>query len=350
MSTSSGEPELPGAASRGVKESLLQVRDLTVTFHGGGGRASVRAVRGVSLDLAASEVLAVVGESGSGKSATARAILGLHDDSRTAVAGSVRLSGVELLGMKRRELRRRRGVDIAMVFQDPRRALNPTMRVGAQIREVIRSHLGVNRAEAVARTEELLLRVGIGSPRARMHAFPHEMSGGMCQRVAIAMALSCSPQVIVADEPTTALDVSMQAEILGLLKGMCGELGLGIVLITHDLGVASQYADRIAVMYAGRVVEEGPAPEVVARPRMHYTAGLVACARELEEGSSGNLSSLRGEATGALMEGADICSFAPRCDAAEERCREQRPPFSGELHRAACWYPVGSEARLEGVE
>lgn len=318
---------------------VLEVRNLSVTFRSRGAVAAVEAVRGIDLSLSAGEVLAVVGESGSGKSASARAMLGLIPPHEAQVAGSVTLGGEELIGMPPRQLRDRRGQEIAMVFQDPRRALNPTMRVGRQIVEVMRAHMDVERGDAREAAMGLLARVGIGSPEARMSSYPHELSGGMCQRVAIAMAIACSPKVLVADEPTTALDVSMQAEILRLLKGMCELNGLGVILITHDLGLASEYADRVAVMYAGSIVEEGGVKAVVDTPRMPYTAALVASARQLESGWRGPLTSMRGEPGGAGR-GARGCAFAPRCERAQDRCREEAPALSGEGHRAACWFPV----------
>ncbi len=261
-------------------EPLLRVRDLEVSFEGEDG--STRAVDGVSLEVAAGEVVALVGESGCGKSVTALSLVGLLGAPNAVVAGSATYDGRELIGAPEAELRRLRGEQLAMVFQDPLSSLNPVLRVGDQIAEQIRAHRAVGRAEARERTVELLRRVEIPDPDRRVDAYPHELSGGMRQRVMIAMALSCEPRILIADEPTTALDVTVQAQILDLIRALRAETGAGVLLITHDFGVVAELADRVAVMDAGRIVEQGPVEEIFERPQDDHTRRLLAAVPRID--------------------------------------------------------------------
>ncbi|WP_067830710.1 dipeptide ABC transporter ATP-binding protein [Actinomadura kijaniata] len=313
--------------------TVLEVRDLRVTYPRG-----VRAVRGVDLSVGRGEVLGIVGESGSGKSALALATLGLLPPG-TRVEGSVRLRGRELLGRSDAELSRVRGKDLAMVFQDPLSALTPVHPVGDQIAETIRVHAGATRPAARARAVELLELVGIPDAARRARAYPHEFSGGMRQRVMIAMAIANDPVAIVCDEPTTALDVTIQAQVLEVLRTAKEATGAAIVLITHDLGVVAGFADRVMVMYAGRAVETGPVAEVYARPRMPYTIGLLQSLPRIEPDAPRPvpIDGAGGISTGGFP--ATGCPFAPRCPVAVSRCADTEPPpvpVGTPAHTAAC--------------
>jgi oligopeptide transport system ATP-binding protein len=313
----------------------LEVDGLRVEF--GHLPAAVQAVHRVSFSVEAGETVAVVGESGSGKSVTGLAIMGLVDPPGRITEGDVRLAGKPLMALSESEYRRLRGNDLAMVFQDPLSALNPVQRVGAQIAEAARVH-GASKANARARALEMLERVGV-VPAARMaRAFPHELSGGMRQRVMLAMALVNRPQVLIADEPTTALDVTTQAQILELIAELQREMGLALVIVSHDLGVVAGIADRVLVMYAGRIVEEGPADRVFAAAGHPYTRGLLASVPRADDARP-VLAAIPGHAPDptAIPSG---CPFHPRCVLAVEACRERRPParvLSGG-HRAACFF------------
>ncbi|WP_433284808.1 ABC transporter ATP-binding protein [Pseudonocardia sp. CA-142604] len=331
-------------------DAVLDVRDLRVTFRTDDGRVS--AVDGVSFDVRPGEVLAVVGESGCGKSVTAMSIAGLLPGSAT-VTGSVQLRGRELVGAPEPMLRTVRGAEVAYIFQEPMTSLNPVFTVGSQIAETLRIHQGLSRKQALARAVELLGLVGIPSPAARVGAYPHQFSGGMRQRVMIAMALACDPAVLVADEPTTALDVTVQAAVLDLLRDLGKRLGTAIVLITHDLGVVADIADRVLVMYAGRVVETAPTQELFDAPRHHYTLGLLGAVPTAgRRAAGGRLQEIPGLVP-VLQEQPDSCTFAERCPAADERCRASAPALvvqesdspadpddERSLHRAACWHPA----------
>ncbi|MDT7649127.1 MAG: peptide/nickel transport system ATP-binding protein [Pseudonocardiales bacterium] len=323
-------------------EPVLAVRDLTVTFRTDDGPVS--AVDAVSFDVRAGEVLAVVGESGCGKSVTAMSIAGLLPASAT-VTGSVRLRGQELVGAPEPVLRSVRGAEVAYVFQEPMTSLNPVFTVGSQITETLRIHQRLSRKEALARAVELLALVGIPSPATRVGAYPHQFSGGMRQRVMIAMALACDPAVLVADEPTTALDVTVQAAVLDLLRDLGTRLGTAIVLITHDLGVVADIADRVLVMYAGRAVETGPTQELFDVPQHHYTLGLLGAVPTAgRRAAGGRLQEIPGLVP-VLHEQPDACTFAERCPGADDRCRSAAPallPHDGDLtsHRVACWHPA----------
>ena len=317
---------------------LLSVRDLVVEFHTARGRVPV--LHGVSFDVQAGRTLGIVGESGSGKSVTALAVLRLlPGDGAATTAGQAWFGGHDLLRADDRQMRGVRG--IGMVFQDPSTALNPILTVGHQVREGLGLHMGLRRAAASARAEELLALVRIPSPRACLAKYPHELSGGMKQRVMIAMALSCDPVLLIADEPTTALDVTTQAQILALLCDLQARLGMAIVLITHDLGVVAEFADDVVVMYAGRVVERAPAAALFRDQRHPYTAGLLHCMPSLEEEDPPVLPAIPGmvASAGALPPG---CAFHPRCGLAEDDCTRTVPKLaaSGEPgehgHLAAC--------------
>jgi peptide/nickel transport system ATP-binding protein len=313
-------------------EPLLQVRDLRVGFNT--ERGLLTAVDGVSFDLAAGEVLGVVGESGSGKSVTLMSVLGLLAGN-AVVEGSVRFQGRELVGLPAAELQALRGGRMAMVFQDPMTALTPVYSIGWQIVEQIRVHTDLSNKAAKARAIELLAAVGLPSPVSQFERFPHQLSGGMRQRAVIAMALSCNPALLIADEPTTALDVTVQAQILALIDRLRRELGLAVVLITHDMGVVAELADRVLVMYAGRVVERGSARVLFEEPWHPYTWGLLGSIPPLTGPRPRRLPSIPG-APPALHDLPTGCAFAPRCACAGERCHT-RPALAGEgAHEVAC--------------
>ncbi|MBB6347594.1 peptide/nickel transport system ATP-binding protein [Nonomuraea muscovyensis] len=300
--------------------SILEVRDLTVTFPG-----DIQAVRGVSYDVSRGEVLGIVGESGSGKSVTSLAIMGLLPRD-AQVSGSVRLHGRELIGVEEDELTKVRGKSISMIFQDPLSAFTPVYTIGDQVAEAVRVHQKVAKDKAARRAVELLDLVGIPHPDVRAKAFPHEFSGGMRQRAMIAMAIANDPDLLICDEPTTALDVTIQAQVLEVLKTAQRETGAGIVMITHDLGVIAGMADRVLVMYAGRPVEQGPVDELYYRPRMPYTMGLLASIPRID-GEEGPLVPIEGNppSPAALPPG---CPFAPRCPMHIDSCDEEEPPLT----------------------
>lgn len=315
---------------------LLDVRDLHVAFTVAG--RALPAVRGVSFTLQPGETLAVLGESGSGKSVTAQAVMGLLDRRRTRVTGRIALDGADLLALGRAERRRRQRHRIAMIFQDALAALNPVASVGNQIAEVLRVHRGASRAEARTGAVELMDRVRIPAAGIRYDSYPHQMSGGMRQRIMIAMALALRPQILIADEPTTALDVTVQAQILDLLMQLREDTGMALLFITHDLSVSAEIADRIAVMYAGRIVESGPAVEVYRRSHHPYTLGLLHSVPRAA-GRGTRLSPIPGSppTLSALLAG---CSFHPRCPRAAEVCASVDPPVLtvGVGHLSACHF------------
>ncbi|MBK8738236.1 MAG: ABC transporter ATP-binding protein [Betaproteobacteria bacterium] len=324
-----------GPASAAAPDPLLRVEDLRVVF-GPPGREQV-AVDGVSLTLGAGEVLGVVGESGCGKSLTALAILRLIPDPPGRIAGGrILFQGQDLAGAGQAAMNRIRGKEISMIFQEPMTALNPVFRVGEQIAETIREHEGLSRTAARERALHLLERVGIGNPKQRLDQYPHELSGGMRQRVMIAIALACRPQILIADEPTTALDVTIQAQILLLLRDLQRELGMAVILITHDLGVVAQVVDRVVVMYAGRIVEEGSAAAVFERPAHPYTRLLLQSIPSLDQ-EQDRLPTIPGMVP-SLSNLPAGCRFHPRCPEARPACRERAPATFevGPAHRAAC--------------
>ena len=314
---------------------LLEVDELTVSFPTADG--VVRAVDGINLRVAAGETLAIVGESGSGKSVTALSLMRLLPTPPARTTGSVRLRGRDLLTLEPEEMRRIRGNDIAMIFQDPMTALNPVFTIGRQIMEPLRLHAGLSKRAATARAAELLSLVGIGDGARRLDDHPHQFSGGQRQRIMIAIALACDPALLIADEPTTALDVTIQAQILELLQRLQGEVGAGIIMITHDLGVVARMADRVAVMYAGRIVEEAETETLFAAPRHPYTWGLLDSIPRLDGDRHAPLTPIPGNPP-SLISLPSGCSFRPRCASAGEICANERPYLCevGEGHRASC--------------
>lgn len=314
-------------------EVLLAVRDLEVAFPTEDG--VVRAVRGVSFDLKKGEVLGIVGESGCGKSVTNLAVMGLLPKT-AVVSGSVKIDGREIVGLLPAEMRQIRGKEISMIFQDPMTALNPVYTVGWQLVEAIRAHHDVSKKAALSRAIDYLEMVGIPQPRERVKSYPHEFSGGMRQRVVIAMAIANEPQVLIADEPTTALDVTVQAQILETFERIRQETDLSIILITHDLGVLAGMADRLLVMYAGRVAEAGGIDDVFDHPRMPYTVGLLG-AIPGERTIGRRLNQIKG-APPSLVRMSPGCQFAPRCPVAVEHCRTEEPALveAGASQLVAC--------------
>jgi oligopeptide/dipeptide ABC transporter ATP-binding protein len=318
---------------------LLEVENLTVSFPG--RRGDLRAVNGVSYSLDPQQTLAIVGESGSGKTVSCRALMGLLPQA-AAVTGSARFEGSELIGLTDDEMRRHRGTNIAMVFQDPSRSLNPTMKVGNQIAEAVRAHQRATKAEARKQAIELLRLVHIPVPGRRFHEYPHQLSGGMRQRIMIAIALACRPKLLIADEATTALDVTTQAQIMDLLLELRAELGMTLMLISHDLGLARSTADEVIVMYAGQIVEQAPTPQLFTRVRMPYTEALFEAIPRLERPAHSPLPVIGGRPPDLANLPAG-CSFAPRCRRAADDCRMTTPPLAEHEpgHRWACWHPLG---------
>ena len=316
---------------------ILEVRDLHVRI--ATRRGVVRAVDGVSFDVSRGEAVGLVGESGSGKSMTLRAILGVLPPEARATAGQIVLDGTDLLQLNQASLSRMRGPKISMIFQEPMSALNPVMRVGWQIAEGPQVHLGYNRSRAAERALELMRRVGIPDPERRFRAYPHEFSGGMRQRVMIAIALACEPEIILCDEPTTALDVTIQDQILRLLARLCRESGVSLVFVTHDLPVVAQICQEVAVMYGGQLVERGAVRDVLLDPRHPYTLGLVRSAPDFEYVRE-SLLPIPG-APPSLISPPSGCRFHPRCEFAEEDCRMTETPLrllpGG--RETACLYP-----------
>ena len=325
-------------------DTVLEIRDLAVEYHG--PRGPFRAVDGISLALRAGETYALVGESGCGKTATALSILRLVEPGRI-VAGAVLFEGVDLLRLAEREIRHYRGGRIGLAFQEPMAALNPVMRVGSQIAEAIRAHRRISRRDAWREAVRLLAAVALPDPERQARAYPHELSGGMAQRVMLAIALCCSPRLLVADEPTTALDVTVQAQILALVRRLKEEMGLTVLLIAHDLGVVAENADRVGVMYAGRLVEEAPVADLFAAPRHPYTAGLLravpgsAAVEPAREGRRARLAVLPGTVPDPASPPPG-CRFHPRCPHAFEPCPVE-DPATVEIapgRRAACFLNV----------
>ena len=309
-----------------MNEPLLDVRDLCTEFRTEEG--VVRAVDGVSFRVDRGEIVGLVGESGCGKSVTSLSVLGLLPKPQGRIAGgAVRFGGRELTGLSDRELRRIRGNRVAMVFQDPMTSLNPYLRVGEQIAEVGELHQGLSRREAQRRAVDLLERVEIPDPAARAKSYPHELSGGMRQRVMIAMALLCDPELLIADEPTTALDVTIQAQILDLLCELRRERSMAIVLITHDLGVIAGTCDRVLVMYAGRIVESAPVAELFRDPTHPYTRALLRSVPRIGGAARRRLESIEGLPPRLDVGPFDACCFAPRCGSARDACRHGEPPL-----------------------
>jgi peptide/nickel transport system ATP-binding protein len=323
---------------------LLEVDKLRVWFDT--PRGMVRAVDGVDLTLARGETLGVVGESGSGKSVLSRAIMKiLAPNARVLPDSSIRLDGVDLAGVNPKKQKHLWGVDLSMVFQDPMTSLTPVLTIGNQLTETLRYHRGLGRDEAKQRAIELLRLVGIPEPDKRFHQYPHNLSGGMRQRVTIALAISCSPRLLIADEPTTALDVTVQHQILNLLQDLQINAGMAMILITHDLGVVAGRADRIAVMYAGRVVETAPTRELFTHMRHPYTRALIDAIPKLANPSHTRLASIPGRPP-TIIDPPPGCRFAARCPSAQQKCLENTPVLTtasdSAQHAAACFFPLGT--------
>ncbi|WP_274363015.1 ABC transporter ATP-binding protein [Paenibacillus thermotolerans] len=326
-----------------MKEPLLTVEGLSTSFFTRDGE--VQAVRGVSFEIAKGEVIGIVGESGSGKSVMAKSILSIIAPPGRVVGGSVKLRGQELVGLPEKQLRSMRGNRMAMIFQDPMTSLNPVKTIGSQLIEVSTRHQKLSKGEARLKAIELLHSVGIPSPEARIDQYPHEFSGGMRQRVMIAMALSCKPELLIADEPTTALDVTIQAQILDLLRELRERSDTSIVLITHDLGVVAQVCTRVIVMYGGMVMEEGTVEDIFYNPQHPYTQGLLrSIPKDPEEGRQ-RLVPIQGTPPN-LLTPPPGCPFADRCPRKHERCEREMPPAFevGAGHRSACWLVEGGES------
>ena len=321
--------------------ALLQIKNLTVEF--GSEKSPFKAVDNVCLEIEKGEVLGIVGESGSGKSVTAKAVMGLIDWPGRVVAEKLEFDGEDLLGMPDKQRRKITGRDIAMIFQEPMTSLNPCFTTGFQIAEALKIHEGGNRATRRSRTLELLEQVGIPDPQARLKAFPHQLSGGMSQRVMIAMAIACHPRLLIADEPTTALDVTIQAQIIDLLLNLQRQRQMALILITHDLALVAEAAHRIVVMYAGQVVETGPVPEIFESPRHPYTAALLEALPERSVGEA-RLKTIPGVVPG-LFDRPTGCLLHPRCRFATDRCRQQVPQLETGLNgrQVRCHTPLDAE-------
>jgi oligopeptide transport system ATP-binding protein len=328
-------------------KSILEVNDLRISFSTYAGE--VQAVRGATFGLRRGETLAIVGESGSGKSVAARSIMRLNPEANTLVrGGEILFEGQDLLKLGERQMQGIRGPKIAMVFQDPMTSLDPTMRIGKQIEESLRKHLGMKGRQARERAVELLKLVGIPNAEARLKQYPHQFSGGMRQRVVIAIALACDPQVLIADEPTTALDVTIQAQILELMRELQDRLGMSIILITHDLGVVASTAHRIGVMYGGKIVETGTVREIFYNPQMPYTWGLLASIPLPTADRSLELIPIPGSPPSAL-DPPKGCPFTARCPYAMKVCGDEMPEYTvfSEEHKAACWLHHPMAPRVE---
>ena len=325
-----------------VIEPLVEIRDLRVTFT---GARDVHAVNGVDLHLRPRETLGVLGESGSGKSVTLKTLLRLLPEKTTRISGAVRVLGRDVMGLEGKALADHRGGTVSMIFQDPILALDPIYRIGDQIAEAVMRHEGASRAQGRARALEMLTRVRIPSPQRRLDAYPHEMSGGMRQRAMIALALACRPKLLLADEPTTALDATVQIQILLLLRELQKEFGMGMIFVTHDIGVAVEVSDRLAVMYAGEVVETGPVRDVIQRPQHPYTRGLLAA--NLHGARKGERLQAISGAPPSLNEPPRLCSFAPRCPVKQPACERAPPPLAelGPERMVRCVHARSASAR-----
>jgi oligopeptide/dipeptide ABC transporter ATP-binding protein len=317
---------------------LLEIGDLRTQFFTSAG--TVKAVDGISYDVNEGETIAIVGESGCGKSISALSILRLiPDPPGRIVGGSIRYKGRDLLKLSDEEIRNVRGKDIAMVFQEPMTSLNPVLTIGRQLTETLQQHLKMTREQANARAVELLNMVGIAEPERRLKQYPHHLSGGMRQRVMIAIALCCEPKLIIADEPTTALDVTIQAQILELMKDLTRRLGVALIVITHNLGIVARYADRVNVMYAGKIIESGTAGDIYHDPRHPYTLALLKSVPRMDQPRRARLDPVHGQPPDLSRLDAG-CSFRPRCGFAVARCAGETPPLAhagADGHVAACW-------------
>ncbi|MEO7369671.1 MAG: ABC transporter ATP-binding protein [Ilumatobacteraceae bacterium] len=339
------------AATRETDGPLLQLEDVRTHFQT--PRGLVRAVDGVSLTLERGKALGIVGESGSGKTILSRSIMGLLPPRGTIRQGSIRFEGREISGLSRRAMRDVWGREMAMIFQDPMTSLNPLMKIGAQIAEPLRLHLDMSKALAWQTAERLMQDVRIPAPGRRLHQYPHEMSGGMRQRIMIAIAMACGPALLLADEPTTALDVTVQAQILDLLGEQRRDRNMSLLLVTHDLGVVAGHTDDIGVMYGGKLVEMAPTPVLFANMKMPYTEALLQSIPKIADPSHTRLNVIAGRPPD-LVNPPKGCRFSPRCPYVQERCIEEEPPLIPTVedprHTYACWYPVGSPEYVETKE
>lgn len=319
-----------------MSEKLLEIKDEKLSFFTPAGE--VKALNGVSFSMNEGEVLGIVGESGSGKSVTAYSIMGLTAYPGKLIGGTIYFNGHQIEKMSEKEMRKIRGNEVSIIFQDPMTSLNPVYTIGNQITEVIRLHTGKSKKEAYDRAKELLELVGINEPTKRLKQYPHELSGGMRQRVMIAIALACEPKLLIADEPTTALDVTIQAQILELMQELRQKLGMSIIMITHDLGVVASMCERIAVMYAGHIVEYGTADEIFYEPKHEYTKGLINSIPKLSAQEIERLVPIEGQPVDLLNPPAG-CPFAPRCANCMKICLREMPPKTelGDTHYSHCW-------------
>jgi len=321
---------------------LLEVTDLRTSFRT--PRGTVKAVDGVSFTLDRGRALGIVGESGSGKTVLSRSVMGLLVGSNLERTGSIRFEGEETIDRTARQMRDLWGAEMSMIFQDPMTSLNPLMKIGKQITEPLHAHLGLSKSDALATAEQLLRDVRIPEAGRRLKQYPHELSGGMRQRVMIAIALACGPALVFADEPTTALDVTVQSQILELIGVQRRERNMSVILVTHDLGVVAGHTDEIAVMYGGRLVEKAPTRQLFANMKMPYTEALLASIPKLEDRSHTRLTTIPGRPPDLVNPPAG-CPFSPRCAYVRDRCRAEAPPLTPAEdagHVFACWYPVGS--------
>ena len=319
-----------------MKEKLLEIKDEYLSFFTPAGE--VKALNGVSFSMDEGEVLGIVGESGSGKSVTAYSLMGLTAYPGKLVGGTIRFNGHQVDTMTEKEFRKMRGNEVSIIFQDPMTSLNPVYTIGNQIEEVILLHTDKTKTEARARAKELLELVGINEPEKRLKQYPHELSGGMRQRVMIAIALACEPKLLIADEPTTALDVTIQAQILELMQELREKLGMSIIMITHDLGVVASMCEKIAVMYAGHIIEYGTTDEIFYNPRHEYTKGLIKSIPKLDSEEDERLVPIEGQPVD-LLNPPKGCPFAPRCASCMKICLDKMPPKTelSDTHYSHCW-------------
>ncbi len=327
-------------------KNLLEVKDLEVSFFTYAGE--VKAVRGISYELKPGEVMGIVGESGSGKSVSSYALMGIIPEPGKVIGGNIIFDGKDITNLKEKERLKMRGKDIGMIFQDPMTSLNPVFTVGNQINESLKKHTDLNKEQRKARIIELFRLVGINQPEKRINQYPHEFSGGMRQRVMIAMALACNPKLLIADEPTTALDVTIQSQIIELLKDLKSKINMGIIFITHDLGVIADICDKVAVMYAGNIIETGSIDEIFYEPKHPYTWGLLKSMPKLNAEEHERLIPIEGNPVD-LINPPKGCAFAPRCKHCMKICLEKKPPAYNisEGHDILCWLPIKDEYERE---